>query len=176
MSTDSQAYMEIAKRAAAESGNYLRKTFGSMIKVEGKLDRDVKLEVDYNSESIITNILSQETNFSILSEERGKVVISEHKDSSEFLWIVDPLDGSGNYLLGIPLCCVSIGLWKNGKAFLGVIYDFIRDEYFTGIVNQGAWLNDIPIFTSEVFKKSNALLTTGSVSYTHLTLPTNREV
>ena len=75
---------------------------------------------------------------------------------------MDPLDGSYNYLRGLPECCVSIGLWRDGAAVLGVVYDFTRGEMFTGIAGTGAWLNGRRISVSRTAKLSSAALCTGS--------------
>ena len=78
------------------------------------------------------------------------------------LWIIDPLDGSANYWKGMrELTCLSIALWKDGKPVLGVIYRFEREELFSGIVGEGAWLNDEPIVTSATEQIQNAFLATG---------------
>ena len=69
------------------------------------------------------------------------------------MWIVDPLDGSLNYSRGIPLCCVSIGLWDGNRPVLGVIYDFHRDEFYSGIAGEGAWCNKREIKASSVNRK-----------------------
>lgn len=81
----------------------------------------------------------------ILSEEAGIV----GGDSSETVWIVDPLDGTRNFAEGVPFFCVSIGIMIEGVPEVGVIYDPIHDEMFSAIRGKGAFCNDEPIHVSE---------------------------
>ena len=103
------------------------------------------------------DFLKQQTDFSVLSEEAGMVGGRQ----SELTWIVDPVDGSLNYSRNLPICCLSIGLWKDETPLLGVIFDFNRNELFSGIADEGAWLNDKPISVSAINDKKNAILLTG---------------
>ena len=113
------------------------------------------------SETLILNILKRDSDFPILSEESGWVNISNSPMEKEYLWVVDPLDGSMNFSRGIDMCCVSIALWENANPVLGVIYDFNREELFTGLINHGAWLNDVQIHASKISKESDAVFATG---------------
>lgn len=79
----------------------------------------------------------------------------------EYTWIVDPLDGSINYSEGIPLSCVSVGLWQNTSPILGVIYDFNRDLLYEGVIGRGAWLNKYPIRVKPYRCSAKAILCTG---------------
>jgi len=151
-----EKYLDIAKQAARLAGDYLRKNDPLSRKVNLEIDRDVKIEADIRSEKIILDYLQQHSKFSILSEEKGMI-----KGDEEFTWIVDPVDGSLNYSREIPVCCVSIGLWEGETSILGVIYDFNRDEMFSGINGTGAWLNDKPIQVNDVSNKKKAVLCTG---------------
>jgi myo-inositol-1(or 4)-monophosphatase len=121
--------------------------------------RDVKIEADFVADRYIINELSRQTRYPILSEESGQ--IENARGKSSFRWIVDPLDGSINFLRGIPICCISIALWDGIEPLLGVVYDFNRDEMFCAMVGEGAWLNNKPIMVSKVDEKSNAILCTG---------------
>lgn len=71
--------------------------------------------------------------------------LPELPEPPERLWIVDPLDGTVNYANGIPLFCVAIGLAVRGRPVLGVVYDPLRDELFSGVTTRGAWLDGVPI-------------------------------
>jgi myo-inositol-1(or 4)-monophosphatase len=153
------ALLELAIAAARLGGAFLRKTANSPIAVEAELKRDVKLAADKGSEEIIIRVLREGSSFPILSEEMG---LSDSRASLTGVhWLVDPLDGSLNYLKGIPLCCVSIGLWDGHKPLLGVIYDFHREELFRGIPGQSAWLNDKLIQVSVTQEVQKAILCTG---------------
>jgi fructose-1,6-bisphosphatase/inositol monophosphatase family enzyme len=122
-------------------------------------DRDVKLEADRAAEERILEVLRGASPFEVLAEEGGTRPGSD--PDSGLRWIVDPLDGSMNFLRGIPLCCVSVGLWRCNEPLLGVVYDFNRDEIFTGIVGEGAYLNGNKIRVSQVKESRHATLCTG---------------
>ena len=158
---DYSEYLLVAQEAATTAGKYLQKASKSRAKIISEPDRDIKLEADIESEKIIINILKGKSNFSILTEEQGSIDVSNDVKERQYKWIVDPLDGTMNFSRGFGICCVSIALWQDTNPVLGVVYDFNQDELFTGLVNQGAWLNGNPITASKVSKKSKAVLATG---------------
>ncbi|MFA5645709.1 MAG: inositol monophosphatase family protein [Candidatus Ratteibacteria bacterium] len=144
-----------ALQAIFKAGSYLRKEFGSAT-IEKSFLYDVKLEQDRNSEEILISALSSafpEDEF--LAEESGK------SGKGEFLWIIDPLDGSYNYSRGIPHVCISVACALAGVVSFGIVYDFIRDEYFYAEAGHGAFLNGKAISTSPVSSFSNATGTFG---------------
>lgn len=147
---------DAALQAAKEAGEVLQNFSRSAVRET--TGRDLKHEADIVSEKIILRILKDcSPKYPILTEESG-----EHGKIKEDrpVWIVDPLDGTLNYSLGIDFSCVSIALWKK-KPVLGVIYDFNRDELFSGIIGQGAWCNEIPIKSSKVDMPKKSVLATG---------------
>ena len=153
------AWLKVAEHAAREAGKFLIQARTSEAIVTADLERDVKLAADRGSEERIIRVLHERTSFAIFSEESGMV---EGTDLSQGLqWIVDPLDGSLNYLQDIPLFCVSIGLWREQEPLLGAVYDFNHDEMFTGIMGEGAWLNGLPIHVSNTARLDQAVLCTG---------------
>jgi len=81
--------------------------------------------------------------------------------AEEFNWIIDPLDGTTNYLYGIPCYCTSVALWQNGEIVLGVIYDPEREECFSAERGKGAWLNGHSIKVSDQKELKLSLLATG---------------
>src|SRR5690606_12122447 len=83
------------------------------------------------------------------------------RDEDQPFWIVDPLDGTMNFSRGNPACCVSIAFGLPESPTLGVVYDFNRDELFSGIVGEGAWLNGTPIAVSSVQHAREGILSTG---------------
>lgn len=149
--------LNVAKQASLKAGEFLLEEGHSMLSVDLETRWDIKIAADKASERIILDYLKSKTDFSILSEETG---MFKNQDS-EYLWIVDPLDGTFNYVHGIPFCCISIGLWKNSKPVLGVVYDFNRKEIFAGIVGTGAWLNEKQIKVSFEENQKKAVLCTG---------------
>ena len=158
------ALLSIAKKAAFSAGAHLAKRNQSNMKVNKDSGRDIKISADINSEQIILDYLLKKTNISILSEEKG---LLEGGDQN-LTWIVDPLDGSFNYLRGIPISCVSIGLWRGDKPLAGVVYDFNKLELFSGLAEKEARLNDRSIKVSGTGQKERAVLCTGFPSNTDL--------
>ncbi|HEB9432281.1 TPA: inositol monophosphatase [Campylobacter coli] len=153
--------LEIAKLACYEAGNFLLNLREK--KINSSSGKDIKLQADLDSEKIICEILSNAFLYPILSEESYQISDSEKKG---IYWVVDPLDGSLNFSQDIPFCCISIALYENNNPILGVIYDFYRDEMFSGIVGVDAWLNDkkiIPVNRKKDDKE--AILATGFSSY-----------
>jgi len=155
--------LEIAKKAAIESGKFLLK---NKKKINKKLEanlKDIKLEADIHSETLIKEIINKESNYSILAEESGK----SEEDLGDTFWVIDPLDGTANYNRDIPICCVSIGLIKNMKPLLGVIYDFDNDNMYTGDkFNNCSMMNNNPIKVSNNQKKEDSILITGLPHHT----------
>lgn len=142
----------LATDSARKAGNYLKNLIRK--KVETDFGKDIKLTADKESEKIILNTLKK-SSYSIISEE------SDFKISSEICWIIDPLDGSLNFLRGLEQCAVSIALWKNKQPLLGVIYDFNKDDLYSCIVGKFARLNENDILVSRINKKEKGILSTG---------------
>ena len=154
--------LKIAINAAQKAGKLLKENFNTVVKINSSKGKDIKLQSDLDSEKLILDILTNESSISILSEECGYF---EKSKEDNYKWIVDPLDGSLNYSRSIFINCISIGLWKRDIPVLGVIYDFIHDDLFTGVVGESAMLNGEPINTSEIVEKSNSILCTGFPVY-----------
>jgi myo-inositol-1(or 4)-monophosphatase len=123
---------------------------------ELEVGHDVKLVGDRGAEAVAVDLLRAGSDFAVYSEEAG--LVGELGDVN---WVLDPLDGSANYQRGIPLCCVSLALVVNGRPVLGVIYDFNRDELFSGRVGSGATVNGKSMRVSGVTRPAEAILTTG---------------
>lgn len=156
---DINKYLQIAIDAAKEAGNHLASFHNTTVdKEEG---HDIKLRADKEAERIILNRLLP-TGITILSEECGLLPSGDNT----FYWIVDPLDGSLNYLHGIPLCCVSIALWRgeNDPVF-GVIYDFNHDNLYHGVVGEKAFCNGNELHVSTMVDKARSIITTGFPVY-----------
>jgi fructose-1,6-bisphosphatase/inositol monophosphatase family enzyme len=149
--------LKIAISAAQKAGQFLSQDGAVSRRATQEFKHDVKLEADLQSEKIILEFLKKESGLPILSEESG----ASKGAAGDLQWIVDPIDGTFNFLRQIPGCCVSIGLWEKDKPLLGVIYDFERKELFSGIVGEGAWLNEKPFKVSQVKAADKAVLFTG---------------
>lgn len=156
---DNERLLSIAVEAARESASTLLSDAQRMRSVREDLYRDVKIEADFISNSKIIGVLSRETEYRIFSEEDDR--LDNARDLQGHCWIIDPLDGSYNFSRNIPLCCISIALCKDFNPLLGVVYDFNRDELYSGIVGAGAWLNNVPIKVNEIREISKAVVCTG---------------
>jgi myo-inositol-1(or 4)-monophosphatase len=125
------------------------------IKFKGKVD--LVTEVDGLAERAIVGYLGKKfPGHSFLAEETGGSELG-----SEFLWVVDPLDGTTNYAHGFPVYCVSIGLRYLDSVILGVVYNPNLDELFTATRNGGAYLNGKRIAVSKTRSLTRSLLATG---------------
>lgn len=149
--------LSVAKDAVVFAGAYLSGPGRAVVSVNSAEGKDIKLSADVESERIIIDRLEKNSDFNIISEECG----NRRGSDGSHTWMVDPLDGSMNYMRGIPICCVSVGLWKGDVPVLGAVYDFNRSELFSGIVGTGAWLNGESIRSSAVPAKGSAVLCTG---------------
>jgi len=157
-----KCWLSIAKEAAMSAGRLLSKQDQSDKQVHKDSGRDIKIAADLRAEQVILGYLREKSDFSILSEEKGFV----EGNKKDLTWIVDPLDGSFNYARGIPISCVSVGLWQGEVPVLGAVYDFNRSEMFSGISRGGAYLNDEPIGVSDAVRKDKSVLCTGFPSNT----------
>jgi myo-inositol-1(or 4)-monophosphatase len=154
---DYKHLLNIASAAAIEAGKFLLNNSSVDRTIHTESKHDVKIVADKQSEAIVLDLLSKQTDFPILSEEAGL----SSQPHGALMWVVDPIDGTLNFEKRIPLSCVSIGLWKGNEPILGVIYDFYRQELFSGIASEGAWLNGVPIKVSVTGSKSKAVMFTG---------------
>ena len=149
---------EIAIKAAKLAGKLLKEDKNILNLKINSNPRDTKLKADIKSEKLILDILNSESSYPVLAEETGKT----SDDLGDIFWVVDPLDGTANYNRNIPICCVSIGLVKNMKPLIGVIFDFNNDDIFVGDnVNNLARLNNKDIKVSDIQKKTDGVLITG---------------
>jgi len=158
------SWLDIAKSAAIKAGKYLLANQGKDLHILLDEGRDIKLQLDMDTEKIIKKSISSESSFSILGEETG---LSD--DLGEFYWVVDPLDGTSNFLRNIPISCVSIALMQNLTPILGVIYDFNHDDLYHGHQQSQAFLNNKEITVSNCSKKNQSTLVTGIPAKTNYT-------
>ena len=150
------SWLEIAKSSALVGGKYLLENQGEDLDILVNEGRDIKLQLDTDTENIIKQHLALFSKFSMLGEETG---LSD--DLGEFYWVVDPLDGTSNFLRNIPISCVSIALMQNLTPILGVIYDFNHDDPYFGHQQSKAFVNQKEITVSDYSKKSQSTLVTG---------------
>lgn len=146
--------------AVAElAGKNLKTAGANMRNVRSAIGRDVKLQADVDSEALIRKELFARTGLPVIGEEEGgDATLLESKES---FWVVDPLDGTYNYMRGVPTCCVSIALMKGNDFLLGVIHDFNRDETFSGGQGIGMFVNGEKITPAWERVANKATLQTG---------------
>ena len=148
---------DFAVDLAHKAGALLIKKFDQSIEVHYKGDINLVTEADKMSESLIIETIRQNfPDHGILSEESPAIL-----DGSSMRWIIDPLDGTTNYAHGYPVFCVSIALEKDGVVILGVIYDPTRDDIFTAVRGEGAYLNGKRLAVSKTRDLTRSLLATG---------------
>lgn len=151
--------LEIARRVAAEAGAALQQHRSEWSVIEAEQGREVKIDADKRAEALILAALAHAAPFPVISEEIGWVGAEGSRDG--YLWAVDPLDGSVNYLRGYPHCAVSIALLDGGQPVLGAVNCFLLDEMFAGLTGKGAWLNGEAIRVSHIAEPSAGILQTG---------------
>lgn len=154
-----QIFLDIATEAAMDAGAILKAYWGKLDVVEEKgRPGDLVTVADKDAEAAILKVLQRHVpEHSILAEESGQLGDNE----SEYLWAIDPLDGTTNYAHQYPVAAVSIGLLISGKPQVGAVYNPFRDELFRAARGIGATCNRRPIRVSQTFDLSKSLLVTG---------------
>ncbi|MFC4077155.1 inositol monophosphatase family protein [Salinithrix halophila] len=163
------AELETAIQAAKEAGKLIREKVYVSKRVDRKSSaHDLVTEVDKASEELVREmILSRHPDHAILGEEgvaagveASKQALEEHR-AYEALWVVDPIDGTTNFVHGFPFFCVSIAFARNQEVVAGVIYDPMQDDLFTAEKGKGAFLNGERITVSREKTLPESLLATG---------------
>jgi myo-inositol-1(or 4)-monophosphatase len=159
--------LNTAVKAARRAATVINRASNDLdsLTVRTKRENDFVSEVDHAAEqAIIDTLLSAYPNHAILAEESGAT------GESEYQWIIDPLDGTTNFLHGFPQYAISIALLHKGQLDQAVVYDPTRNELFTASKGAGAFLNDRRIRVSKRAKLSEALIGTGFPfrDFTHL--------
>lgn len=132
----------------------------SVLKVSKKQHNDFVTEVDQAAEEAIIDVLKKAyPDHAILAEESG--ASANLHDDNENVWIIDPLDGTTNFIHGFPQYCISIALQQRGQITQAVVYDPTRNDLFTASKGAGAYLNEKRIRVSKRDKIADALIGTG---------------
>ena len=157
------AILSIAVQAAYNAGSIIQQDSRNLerIKVDRKGHNDFVTEVDKKAEQIIIQtILKAFPNHNIMSEEDGSI-----DNNSDTTWIIDPIDGTTNYIHGHPQYCISIAVKQEDKITHGAIYDPNRNDIFTAETGKGAQLNGARIRVSRMANLADSLLATGFPTY-----------
>jgi myo-inositol-1(or 4)-monophosphatase len=157
--TQLQNFLDIATEAAMAGGAVLQQHWGKLERVEEKgRAGDLVTEVDRVAEQHILQVIQRHfPAHGILAEESGRL----GEGDSEYLWAIDPLDGTTNYAHGYPVACVSVGLFIGGTPQVGAIYNPFRQELFRAARGLGATLNRRPIRVSQTQELGRSLLVSG---------------
>lgn len=151
--------LDIALLAAKAGGVVLENYWGKQFSIAEKgRAGDLITEVDQKAEQEILTVIKRHCpNHNILAEESGTIKTQD----SKYLWVIDPLDGTTNYAHGYPQAAVSVGLIIDGIPSVGVVYNPMMQELWSGAKGNGATLNNQPITVSTTAKLADTLLVTG---------------
>tara|TARA_Y100000590_G_scaffold1599_1_gene1972 strand:+ start:2346 stop:3080 length:735 start_codon:yes stop_codon:yes gene_type:complete len=138
--------LNIMIKACEKASKVLIRDFGELenLQVSKKGPKDFVTNADKKVEQILINELSKKK-YSIISEEAGII----HKENKSNFWVIDPIDGTTNFLHGVPHFCISIALISDNEIVSGVIFDPIKNEIFLGEKNTGAYCNNQRIRVSK---------------------------
>jgi len=151
--------LNIAVRAARKAGSIINRAAlgGEGLKVRAKQANDFVTQVDQQAEEAIMGIVRNSyPEHGFHAEESGRT-----EGKGEYVWIIDPLDGTTNFIHGFPQYCVSIGVQHRGSLAHAVVYDPLKNELFTASKGRGAFLNDRRIRVSKCLRLEDALVGTG---------------
>ncbi|XP_044363774.1 inositol-phosphate phosphatase isoform X2 [Triticum aestivum] len=156
-----EQFLAAAVDAAKSAGEIIRKSFYLTKNVEHKGQVDLVTETDKACEDLIFNHLRMlYPDHKFIGEETSAALGSTDDLTYDPTWIVDPLDGTTNFVHGFPFVCVSIGLTIGKIPTVGVVYNPIMNELFTAVRGKGAFLNGSPIKTSPQNELVKALMVT----------------
>jgi myo-inositol-1(or 4)-monophosphatase len=151
---DVERILAVATDAARSAGTVLR-SWASRFTVSEKGPSDLVTEADLASQStIVSAITTAFPDHDLLGEEN----LADARGRSGYRWIIDPLDGTSNYVHGFPYYCVSIGVERDSQLLAGVVYDPNRDEMFCAAAGRGATLNGVTIRPSRTSTLGDAFL------------------
>ncbi len=155
-------YLKIAKEAATKAGEIQLRDLNKIKNIsfkDTKGKNNILTEIDTECEGVILSILKENfPSHDILAEESGKNV----ENNSDYIWLIDPLDGTMNYSHSYPFFSVSIALEYKGEVICGLVYDPFKNEMFTAVKGMGAELNDKEIKVSAVELLEYSLVVSGT--------------
>ena len=154
LSRSGRPALEVAQQAAGLAGQIIRDRFATAKDIRFKGRADIVTDVDLSAEKAVLELLRDEfPDFGVLAEESAPI-----ESNSGYTWVVDPLDGTRNYAMGIPHFCTVVALAQGRDIVLGITYDPVREESFVAQAGDGARLNDDPISVSDTSEVLNASL------------------
>jgi len=157
---DLEFVLDTAVTIAREAGALLHEGFGQEKEITAKSSAvDSVTQFDQAAEALIVDRLQAAFPEHVLVGEEGGTMNGE--GDGRYTWHIDPLDGTTNFVHGFPVFCVSLALVAEARPLVGVIYDPIRDECFTAVAGQGAYLNGRQLHVSRADSLIRSLLATG---------------
>jgi len=152
------SYLNTALKAAQKAAEIHKRYFNNNVDVRTKSSHfDLVTQADLEAEQAIARIIKKEfPNHNIIGEEN-----EYEQTSSPYYWIIDPLDGTNNFVHGLPIFSVSIALAKDNESIIGVVFDPMRGELFKAVKGEGAYLNNDKIMVSKNKSLKQSLLITG---------------
>ncbi len=148
---------ETAMKSVVLGAKVLRERFQTTVGIETKGLANFVTEADLGSEQVIVDTIREHfPNHAIISEESH----SDRADATD-LWIIDPLDGTSNFMHGIPHFAVSVGYYRDGEPELGIVCNPLRDDWYVAVRGQGAWHNGIRQRVDKVDRIDAAMITCG---------------
>jgi myo-inositol-1(or 4)-monophosphatase len=177
----SKSFTAVAVNIASKAGEWIKSKVGQANRISSKTSAsDLVTEVDKGAESLIRKLIhTYFPTHAILGEEgaepgpEGAMKALEEVGEDEYVWIVDPIDGTTNFIHGLPFFSVSIALAHRGEVIVGVIYDPSRDEMFVAEKGKGAYVHGKRIEVSGEERLADCLLATGFPTDREAVLPLN---
>lgn len=176
-----KSYTAVAVNAAAKAGEWIRSRQGTHGQLSTKTSgQDLVTEIDKGAEQMIRRlILTHFPDHAILGEEsvepgeEASIRALSEAQGEEYLWIIDPIDGTTNFVHGFPFYSVSIALAHKGEVILGVIYDPSRDEMFVAEKGKGAYVHGVRMAVSREERLAEGLIAVGFPADPIVKLPIN---
>lgn len=159
MSQNDGHFLQVAKDAATRAGDFLMENLGKLDPrdIEEKAKNSFVTNVDRESEKMIVEIIKKEFPDHAFIAEEG----SASETGNEYQWIIDPLDGTTNFIQNLPHFSVSIALRRGDKIIVGVVFNPVLNEMFSAAADKGAYLNDAVIHVNNDTSLDRAVLATG---------------
>jgi myo-inositol-1(or 4)-monophosphatase len=150
---------KVAREATLQAGRLIRDRLGNLLAahIQEKAPADYVTDVDRESEELITTMIRKHfPDHQIMAEETSQGALG-----SGMTWVIDPLDGTTNFIHGFPFVAVSVAACVDKKVVLGLVLDVVHDELFTAVRGEGTYLNGKRLFMKSTFALEQALIATG---------------
>ena len=153
-------YLHTARLAAGQAAAIIKSWQGRNFQVAEKAPADQVTQVDLEAQAAIISLIKERHPAHVVLAEEGQGSYSLLEDPDAYIWVIDPLDGTTNFIHGFPMAAVSVALLRNKKPLLGVVRHAFMEEEFWAMAGQGAWLNAMPLRVSQCADPVHALCAT----------------